>query len=343
MGSVFFAHFSPYPSPSPLFSAPPWYLALIAVVSTAGVPVFFFISGYLAPREGRESFLGYLLSRRYLIPWLLWATILYFPLVGVTGGRSSWEGWARFLIGYSSVYYFLALLMLFEIGRYLFRNVDCRVLFSTGLVGGVVCSALVFRYAIALPQGYRHVSPAATYLNPLMFFASYSMGLVFRRSGAGAWAARNRAPILVAAAALAVAKYLETLVLAGRFDSWSVYFSPVSLIFGLGVSAAGFVLLIAPARPGAPRYWITLGGMVLPVYLVHLIFTGAFRCLFARRGWPLFPWHLFVLPLCAAGSFLLVWIGGRVTPRPWRRYIWGTEERRNVKPTPVPESPGECR
>ena len=321
--SVFFAHFSPYPSTDPRFGAPAWYLGIIAVISTIGVPLFFVISGYLFREDQGGSLIAFIKTRRYIIPWLIWATCLY-CLFGLTGEVAfSLPTYLGFIIGDPSIYYFLTLLVIFEVLAFCLRKINPVIPLLIILPAGFLVSGGVFRLILETPGGVQSLPRVLTYSNPLIFLPAYWLGRVLSRIGLPALL--RRWPLFLAIAViLGAAKYVEAcLTITG--GAWSIYFSPISLAYGLSVSLALFMLLPLAPDDKYPAKLIKLGKLVLPVYLFHLLFTGAARQLFTRWGVPLFPWHLAALPIIAAGSFILVKLIERLLPPEGRLFLLGVK------------------
>jgi len=320
IASVFVAHFSPYPSADPLTTGPSWYLGLKAVAATFGVPVFFFISGYLSRGRRGVSFFRFIFSRRYLVPWFIWGAALYLVLNLTAGSRVSPVSGLNFIFN-DSIYYFLTLLLFFEIAGWCLDRADWKMVFWISLPISLADGAWVFFLILRAPGGSAGISRLWTYLNPLMFFPMYALGRGLRQGLADRILRR---PFLIFGLGLvaAAAKFYETWSTAAE-GVWSIYFSPVSICYGLAVSLSLFLLFVAPGAGKIPRKAACWGRLVLPVYLVHLLFTGSFRIFFARFGIPLYPWHLAALPLIAAGSFGLAALGNRFLSPFWKRYLLG--------------------
>jgi peptidoglycan/LPS O-acetylase OafA/YrhL len=318
------------------------YIHAIHLFANTAVPVFFFISGFLLPRDRSPSFGAFLVrkARRIYVPLLVWmvASLLYqvWQQDGLTGEML--KDFALFNI--SGQFYFVIVLLIFTVAFYFVRTWSVERLRCLAIAAFVANLATVLYYRIDLPTG-GSVAAVLSYRNPLMWVFSFAVGFYIGRSeGSLAWTRKLFWPALAGMAAI----YAAYIVLGERYDQYPAsYFGVTVFLFGcLGfIVYPALVMAVLERAPGRAvlEPLRRLSRYSFAIYLIHQPF---FLNYFADRivsddtrfNYDYFRLVNALFVVGAIGVIVLVVVVARVAPR-FAREFMGIEPPR----VPVPESP----
>lgn len=85
---------------------------IISLLSMLGVPIFFICSGYYYNRyQGDTDVFWKKKTKTIIVPWLLWGSLTYFVCNFIWLHKISMRGLLEWVLGYGSLYYFVAVLL----------------------------------------------------------------------------------------------------------------------------------------------------------------------------------------------------------------------------------------
>ena len=227
---------------------------LITSFSDCGVAVFFFASGAYWRWRPLGSTLKHI--TKLLPPWIILGSLVY--AIGSIKGGFSLVSWLCWLVGKNTYLWYLTIYAVIQIVFSILRIERKRNL--------VVCILItaVFRVLTA----YLEISGYRAFLNPLNWVGFFAAGVLFRQNTN---VQRDNSkymrfyPIL-AAIAIVVFAYLDTLMPSTRLDYWTYFdcFSQFSWI----------VVLFFVSHTLVGLHGYEIGKASLPIYLLHISVIG---------------------------------------------------------------------
>ena len=146
-----------------------WEAHILSNIGTVGVGLFFFSSGFFYKKFEISQ-----LKRKALyefMPWVIAATIVWLYVV-LRKGNIGVAEWIGFVLGYNSIYYFMADLVAIKL---IFNILDRKI--QNPFVIHFLCLALNVVSIWTILIG-KDVAPTP-YLNPLIFISYFSLGHLF--------------------------------------------------------------------------------------------------------------------------------------------------------------------
>ena len=143
----------------------------LSSIGTAGVPVFFIISGYLfyGNQRGVKEFVERKL-KSIVVPWIFCETIVWLYVVLRKNGAGFWE-WLKFILGvYHSTYYLTMLVFMYV----LFWKIKKYDVFS-GICLIVSCSSILslgWKIPFAVRWNEWTITPYLNVFNWMMYFVA---------------------------------------------------------------------------------------------------------------------------------------------------------------------------
>lgn len=137
------------------------------LLGAIGVPIFFFISGYLYSLEKANSFKGFILKKiKKLFPnWILGSLFVYLVSY-IFGSRKGVENifidYLSFFLGYKSLYYFMTVLFLFYLVFFFIRIKVTKDILAISIILNILST---------------HFIKIFIYLNPLNFISFFCLGM----------------------------------------------------------------------------------------------------------------------------------------------------------------------
>ena|GEM_PF-2157906 len=243
---------------SRLAPAPSWWNACNDIAYVFMVPLFFFVSGWLAQKSSRplpERLIQ--IGTALLYPYVLWV-VIQGTIIAASGGANTQMSFGdipKSLLAGPIQFWFLRVLLFCLSVDLLFRAASL----GRGIRG------VIFAAAFLVALG----APGLTFPGCYVFFEA---GCVAGSFSLPAMSRFGRLAAGTAAAASTVA-----LCLAG-FGYLSL-FRPATALLGI----AACLLLCSLPRDSKGMMWLrTLGRFSLQIYCAHLIFSAGSRMLFAR-------------------------------------------------------------
>lgn len=144
-------------------------LRVLATIGSIGVPVFFFISGYLYNTEYSMKTLIYKKIHRILLPWIISAIYLWITMTYIF--HSSSNSLLQSFIGSNTPLWYLAVLVFFYIWFYFLKS-------YRGIYFSIVLSLVIHIISVYIPQAREYMAVNMNAFNWMIFFA---MGLLGRK------------------------------------------------------------------------------------------------------------------------------------------------------------------
>ena len=152
-------------------------IRLMSSIGTAGVPIFFLLSGYLFydnHYEWKEFIRRKCIS--ILLPWFFCETLVWLYVVLRKGGIS-FKAWFEFMLGVNhSTYYMTILLCFFVVFWHMKKYVNCLLVC---MVLSVI-SILAYGWKIPYISEWNHLA-ITVYLNPLLWMIYFILGMLIKR------------------------------------------------------------------------------------------------------------------------------------------------------------------
>gem|GEM_PF-1787093 len=322
VASIVLAHFKPWATGGAMNA----YASLMEVLGNLGVPLFFALSGYLFRPRPEQGLLRYVAGRRYLAPWLVCGTAGYLFIIFQHGWPYVPVNHLDWLIGNPSIYFFLTLLLVFEVFTRLVREASPAAVLGIALLLALGSTSYAATRVLPNPNGfYAGISQLLLNLNPLNFYVYYALGRLLAAGGGLAARARSgRWALLGLFGLLLAAKVGETWWLVSHGRPWLGYFSPLMVLLGGAlILAAHGLLTAAPDPPGWLRRLASLGVYTFPVYLLHPIAVAVLDAAFRAHRVPMVPWHLAAVAAILAGLTAVAALARKVLPAPVTRTLIG--------------------
>ena len=236
--------------------------SLFGYWGTAGVPVFYFLSGYFFEKNSKSWTCFWKAKfKTIVVPWVSCATMVWLYVVLRKGGITI-ASWFNFIVGNgSSLYYITVLLILYLVLFYLKRNkVICWILVCVSVIGIILAG-----------EGYVWGrNTVSIYLNPIYWMGYFILGILIQKHS---WMDRIRKfsnksflYMLVIWGSLCTVHYLGKI----EWTYWSRY-----ALFNI---ATEFIVIIGLAeqinRARIMAHMVEVGKESYSIYLLHQLFVG---------------------------------------------------------------------
>lgn len=228
---------------------------LITSFSDCGVAVFFFASGAYWRWRPVDSALRH--TTKLLPPWIMLGSLVY--VIGAVKSGFSLNNWLCWLVGKNTYLWYLTIYAIIQIGFSILR-IERKSYLVVCVLITAVSRVLTACFGIS---GYR------AFLNPLNWVGFFAVGVLFRQNTN---VQRDNSKYMrtvytiVAAIAIVVFTYLDTLMPSTRLDYWAFFdcfsqFSWIVVLFFVSCTLVGL-------------HGYEIGKASLPIYLLHIPVIG---------------------------------------------------------------------
>jgi fucose 4-O-acetylase-like acetyltransferase len=231
---------------------------LLLLFGLVGVPIFFINSGYFFYSRNICSYWDFIIKKltKIFIPWIFLTSIVYiYIIIRKQGGNLT--GYLEFIFGFGNYTYFLTVLMIFYL-------TFLQIQFSNFQILTGACISIISLYLTS--NGY--LSFIDPYINPLNWLIYFIIGILLKKNNLLFKIITFLRPIryyLLAALILYITIIVQNTYYSFYWNPFAYLFIPFFILVNLS-----FIQNIY----NISYYFIIIGKITLPIYLIHSLFIG---------------------------------------------------------------------